>query len=253
MKPSSYDFIKQSIELRLDNIIQLGCKLIMYDHAYHKNTPPTDEEVRNEILSVIKKLNHKKRKSKIKPFAEWTEQDQIAQFTRNRELIRSGEIGGTQNVSYVPADYDVSNPKCLWNLADMCFFIAMLYSGYYYGDEDDIELLQVLEISDTTISEKSHDAIGYWTPKLKKGMSYVNSQGQNSLEIGQYTINIVKDILKKYGGIKGYDKLPRGKGKKTIREEIEKAIIQSKSKADKSKESDVVRNVYKVLKKIRKL
>jgi hypothetical protein len=214
MKPSSYDFIKQSIGLRLDNIIQLGCKLLMHDNAYHKKPLLTDEEVRRKILSIINKSTNKKRKSKIKPYSEWTEQDQIAQFTRNRELIRSGEIGGIQDVSYVPSDYDISNPKCLWNLADMCFFIAMLYSGYYYGDEDDIELLQVLEISDTTISEKSHDAIGYWTPKLKNKMSYVNSQGQNSLEVGEYTINIVKDILKKYGGIKGYDKLSTRQGEK---------------------------------------
>lgn len=239
MEQSSYDLIKQSIELRLDNIIQLGCKLLMYDNAYHKKPLLTDEEVRCMILSVINKSTNKNRKSKIKPYAEWTEQERIAEFTRNRELIRSGEIGGIQDVSYVPSDYDISKPKCLWNLADMCFFIAMLYSNYYYGDEDDIKLLKVLDFFDTTISKKSHEAIGYWTPKLKNIMSYVNSQGQNSLEVGQWTMNTAKDVLKEYGGIKGYDNLPRGKKGK---------VIDEIGKATKFKNE---RQVYKILNKLR--
>ncbi|GAB6269388.1 hypothetical protein DS62_13190 [Smithella sp. SC_K08D17] len=74
---NSYDLIKQSMGLRLDNIIQLGCKLLMYDNAYHKKPPPTDEEVRCMILSVINKSTNKNCKSKIKPYAEWTEQERI--------------------------------------------------------------------------------------------------------------------------------------------------------------------------------
>jgi hypothetical protein len=239
MEQSSYDLIKQSIGLRLDNIIQLGCKLLMYDNAYRKKPPPTDEEVRRKILSVINKSTNKKRKSKIKPYAEWTEQERIAEFTRNRELIRSGEIGGTQDVSYVPSDYDISKPKCLRNLAEFCFFIAILYAGYYYGDGDDIESLKVSDFFDITISKKSHEAIGYWTPKLKKGMSYVYSQGKNSLEVGQCTMNIAKDVLKKYGGIKGYKELRPGE-KKNVRDEIEEAT-QFKDE----------RQVYNILKKLR--
>ncbi len=246
---NSYDLIKQSMGLRLDNIIQLGCKLLMYDNAYHKKPPPTDEEVRCMILSVINKSTNKNCKSKIKPYAEWTEQERIAEFTKNRELIRSGKIGVTQDVL---SDYDISKPKCLRNLAEFCFFIAMLYAAYYCGDEGDIEYSKVLDFFDTTISKKSHEAIGHWTPKLNKGMSYVNSQGRNSLEVGQCTINIAKDVLTKYGGIKAYDNLPRGE-KKKLREEIEKAIIESKSKADKSKALNVERNVYNILNKIRNL
>jgi len=239
MEQNDYDLIKQSTGLKLDNIIQLGCKLIMYDHAYHKNTPPTDEEVRNEILSVIKKLNHKKRKSKIKPFAEWTEQERIDKFNRNRELIRKGETDGAQDEPYDPSDYDISKPKCLRNLADLCFLLVMMYASYYYGDENDIELLKVLDFFDTTISKKSHEAIGYWTPKLKKGMSYVNSQGTNSIEVGQYTINIAKGVLKEYGGIKGYDNLPRGKKVKVIYEIEEAAKFNDE------------RQVYRILNKLR--
>jgi len=188
MEQSSHDLIKQGIGPRLDNLIQVGCKLLMYDNAYRKKPPPTDEKVRCMILSVFNKPTERNRQSKIKPFAEWTEQERIAQFTRNRALIRSGEIGGIQDVSHDPSDYDTSKQKCLRNLAEFCFFIAMLYAAYDYGDEDDIEYLKVLDFFDTTISKKSHEAIGYWTPKLKNAMSYVNSQGQNSLEIGLCTL-----------------------------------------------------------------
>lgn len=125
MEQSSNDLMKQSVGLRLDNIIQLGCKLLMYNNAYRKKPPPTDEEIRCMILSAINKPTNKKRKSKIKPYAEWTEQERIAQLTRNRELIHSGEIGGMQDVSYDPSDYDISKQKCLRNLADFCFYIAM--------------------------------------------------------------------------------------------------------------------------------
>ena len=239
MEQSSHDLIKQRIGLRLDNIIQLGCKLLIYDNAYRKKPLPTDKEVKRKILSVINKPTNKKNKSKIKPYTEWTEQERIAEFTRNRELIRSDEIGGTQDVSYVPFDYDINEPKCLLNLAEFCFDIAMFYAAYYYGDEDDIELLNALDFCDATISKKSHEAIGYWTPKLKKGMSYVNSQGQKSLENGQYTMSIAKDVLKKYGGVKGYDKLMRGEKGKVL-EEIKKESLL-----------DDERQVYNVLNKLR--
>jgi len=211
----------------------------MYDNVYRKKPPPTDEEVRCKILSVINKSTNKKRESQVKPYAEWTEQERIAEFARNRELIRSDEIGGIQNVSYVPSDYGISKTKCLLNLAEFCFDIAMFYAAYYYGDEDDIELLKVIDFFDTTISQKSHEAIGYWTPKLKKVMSYVNSQGQNSLEVGQWTMNTAKDVLRQYGGIKGYDNLPRGKKGKVI-DEIEEAA--------KFKDG---RQVFNILKKLR--
>jgi len=239
-RQNSYDLIKQSMGLRLDNIIQLGCTLLMYDNAYRKKPPPTDEEVRCMILSVINKSKNKNRKSKTKPYAVWTEQERIAEFTKNRELIRSGEIGVTQDVSDVPSDYDISKPKCLRNLAEFCFFIAMLYEAYYCGEEDDIEYSKVLDFFATTISNKSHEAIGHWTPKLKKGMSYVNSQGKKSLENGQYTMSIVKDVLEKYGGVKGYDKLMRGEKGKVLQE------IQKESLLD-------VRHVYNILNKIRNL
>ena len=239
MEQSSHDLIKQSMGLRLDNIIQLGCKLLMYDNAYRKKPPPTDEEVRCMILSVINKPTKINRKSKIKPFAERTEQERIAEFTRNRELIRIGEIGVMKDVSDDFSDYDISKQKCLRNFAEFCFVIAMYYAAYYYGDEDDRELLKVLYFFDTTISNKSHEAIGYWTPKLKKGMSYVNSQGQNSLEIGQLTMNIAKNVLREHGGIKGYENLPRGsKGK--VRDAIEEAA--------KFKDE---RQVFNILKKLR--
>jgi len=239
VKLNSYDFIKQSIGLRLDNVIQLGCQLLMYDNAYHKKPLLTDEEVRSKILSAINQLTNKKHKSKIKFFAEWTEQERIDEFTRNRELILSGEIGSAQDGSYDTYYYDISNPRCLWNFADMCFLIAIMYCNYYAEDEDDFELLKVIDFFDTTISKKSHEVIGYWKPKLKTRMSYVNSQGQNSLEVGQCTINIAKDVLQKCGGIKGYDNLPRGKKGKVI-DEIAKAV---QFKDD--------RQVYKILNKLR--
>jgi hypothetical protein len=69
---------------------------------------------------------------------------------------------------------------------------------------------------------------------------------------GQNRINAAKNILKKYGGIKGYYKLRRGEGKGQIREEIAEAFIQLKPKADRSKEFiDVERDVYIILKKLR--
>ena len=238
MEQGSHDLIKQGIGLRLENIIQLGCKLLMYDNAFRKKPPPTDEEVRRMILSVINKSTNKNRKSKIKSFTEWTEQERIAEFTRNRGLIRSVEMGGIQDGSDDPSDYDISKQKCLRNLAEFCFCIAIFYSAYDYGDEDDIECLKVLDFFDTTISKKSHEAIGYWTQKLP----YVNSQGQNSLELGQWSINTAKEVLKKYGGIKGYDKLPSGKeeGKGKVIDEI---VIATKFKDE--------RQVYKILNKIR--
>ncbi len=239
MEQSNHDLVKQSIGLRLDNIIQLGCNLLMYDNGYRKKPPPTDEEVRCMIISVINESTDDKRKSKIKPFSEWTEQERIAQFARNRELIHSGEMDGMQEGSYDPSDYDISKQKCLRNLAEFCFFIATLYACYYYGDEDEMELLEVLDSFDITISKKSHEAIGYWTPRLRKVMSYVNSQGQNSLEVGQCTMNIAKDVLKEYGGIKGYDNLPRG-GKRKVIDEIEAA----------AKFNDE-RQVYNILNKLR--
>jgi len=231
MEQSSHDLMKQTIGLRLDNIIQLGCKLLMYNNAYRKKPPPTDEEVRCMILSVINKPTNKKRKSKIKPYAEWTEQERIAEFVQNRELIGRG----IHDVSYDPSDYDISKQKCLRNLAEFCFYIAMFYAAYYYGDADDLEILKVFNFFDNTISKKSHEAIGYWTHKLP----YVNSQGQNSLELGQWSINTAKEVLKKYGGIKGYDNLPRGEKSKVI-EVIEKAA--------KFKDE---RQVYKILNKLR--
>ena len=231
--------MKQIVGLRLDNIIQLGCKLLMYNNAYRKKPPPTDEEVRCMILSVINKPTNKKRKSKIKPYAEWTEQERIAGFTQNRELIRKGEIGGMQDVSFNPSDYDINNPTCLRNLAEFCFLIAMWYAVYFYGDEDDMELLKVFGFFDTTISQKSHEAIGYWTPKLNKVMSYVNSQGKNSIEVGQCTMDMAKDVLKEYGGIKGYDNLPRGKKGKVI------------DKIEEAARFEDVRQVFNILKKLR--
>ncbi len=235
MEQSSHDLMKQIVGLRLDNIIQLGCKLLMYNNAYRKKPPPTDEEVRCMILSVINKPTNKKRKSKIKPYAEWTEQERIAGFTQNRELIRKGEIGGMQDVSFNPSDYDINNPTCLRNLAEFCFCIAMFYAAYYYGDADDIEFLKVFNFFDNTISKKSHEAIGYWTRKLP----YVNSQGQNSLELGQWSVNTAKEVLKKYGGIKGYNYLRRGEKSKVIK------VIE---KAAKFKDE---RQVYNILNKLR--
>jgi len=218
-----------------DGLIKLGCKLIMFDAAYRKKPTPTDEDVAKIVKSVITKpTSKKKRKSKIKPYAEWTEQERIAEFTRNRELIRSGRL----HVSDDEADlsgFDLSKQKCLRNFADACFLIALFYEPYYYGDEDDIELLKVLDIFETTISKKSHEAIGYWTHKLP----YVNSQGQNSLEVGQWTMNIAKDVLEKYGGIKDYDKVPRGKKVKVIEEIREAAQFKDE------------RQVYKILNKLR--
>ena len=222
MEQSSHDLIKQNIGLRLDNIIQLGCKLLMFDNAYHKKPMPTDEEVRSKILSVINKSTNKKRKSKIKPYAEWTEQERIAEFTRNRELIRelirSGEIVGIQDVSDVPSDYDISKPKCLRNLADMCFFIAMLYSNYYYGDEDDIELLKVLDFFDTTISKKSHEAIGYWLASSEKK----NPGAERMKELSKNRTIIIRKILEemniKNTGIFRTEKIKREKFFTTAKE-----------------------------------
>lgn len=232
MGESSHDSI---IGLRVDNLITLGCKLLMFDAAYRKKTTPTDKDVARLIKSVIDKLPVKKRKPKIKPFADWTEQERIALFTRNSELIRSGEIGRIQDAPYDHSDYDISKQKCLRNFAELCFLIAILYAGYYYREENDAELLQSLDIFYTTISQKSHEAIGYWTPEL----SYVYSQGQHSREAGGWTIKIAKDILEKHGGIKGYCKLLRGEKGKVIRE-IEKAAKFNNE-----------RQVFKILNKLK--
>lgn len=244
---------KKRIAAHIDNLIELGIRLIMLKAAYRKKPAPKDKDIERIIKSAITKSKNKNRKSKIKPFAEWSEQERVAEFTRNRELIRSGEIHNiSNNEIWDFSDYNTEKQKCLRNFADACFLIALLYLPYCYVDESDIELLIGLEYLDNTISKKSNEAIGYWTLKVNKTMSYVNSQGKNSLETGQETTKAAKDVLEKYGGIEGYYKLRRGE-KKEVREEIAEAIIQLKPKADRSKESDVERNVYNILNKIKNL
>ncbi|KQC08178.1 MAG: hypothetical protein APR62_05205 [Smithella sp. SDB] len=232
---------KKRIAAHIDNLLELGVRLIMINAAYRKKLAPSDKDVERIIKSAITKPT--KRKSKIKPFAEWTEQERIALFSKNRELIRRGEIHNISNNEIQDfSDYDIEEQKSLRNFADACFLIALLYLPYCYENDGNIESLRGLEYLDNTISKKSNEAIGYWTLKVNKAMSYVNSQGQNSIEIGQCNIGIAKDVLKKYGGVEAYDALSRGKGKKEIREAIEKAI---KAKDEKS--------VYNILNKIRNL
>lgn len=247
--------MKQIIPLHLNNLITLGCKLLMYDAAYRKKPAPTDKDVEQFIKSIITKPTTKKRKAKIKPFAELNEQERIALFTKNRELIRNVDIHNTADVEIqdVASDYDISKPECLRNFAYDCFFIALLYSTYCAGYDDCEELMDILDLVDYTISQKACEAMGYWTIKLNKTISYVNSQGKSSFEAGQCTMNAAKVALKKYGGIEGYYNLRRGE-KKKAREEIEQAIIQLKSEADRNDEFiDVERNVYNILKKIKHL
>jgi len=245
---------KRRIAARIDNLIELGGRLVMLNAAYRKKPAPTDKDVARIIKSAITKPAIKDRKSKIKPFAEWTEQERLALFSKNRESIRSGEIHNISNneILDVSSDYNIEKQKCLRNFADACFLIALLYFPYCYENDGNIESLRGLEYLDNTISKKANQAIGYWALKVNKTIAYVNSQGKMSQGEGQNRINAAKNILKKYGGIKGYYKLRRGEGKGQIREEIAEAFIQLKPKADRSKEFiDVERDVYIILKKLR--
>ncbi|MDY0326449.1 MAG: hypothetical protein RBQ87_09805 [Candidatus Cloacimonadaceae bacterium] len=201
----------------LDELIYTGVRLLILDRTYHnKPAPiPTDDDVRQMIESV---MVDPPKQIDMPPAAGPKEFQSL--FARNRKLLaEAAKVDADIDLS----DFDRTNSKCLKAHAEICFNLAVFLSS---------GLLNELEDCCDTVLREANLAAGYWSEKIK--------QGQNSAELGLWSMEKAKELLKKYGGIAGYDNLPRGKKSKVI-EEV----------ADELKFRDV-RQAYNILKKLRK-
>ena len=201
----------------LDELIYTGVRLLILDRAYHnKPAPiPTDDDVRQMIESV---MVDPPKQIDMPPTASPKEPQAL--FTRNRKLLaEAAKVDADIDLS----DFDRTNSKCLKEHAEICLNLAVFLSS---------GLLNELEDCSDTVLREANLAAGYWSEKIK--------QGKNSAELGQWSMERAKKVLEKYGGIVGYEKLGYGKKTKVI-EEL----------ADELKFDDV-RQVYNILKKLRK-
>ncbi len=233
----------------MQRLVELGCRLIMSAKAFGENSDMPLDENAMDVLRALKtettandyQFKHQEH------FDRFTNRERIDLFTRNRKIIH--EITNKDEQQNVPDfDYDIHKPGSLQDLGFTCFVLSLWYSLLYDEakvkkdgmDDKDDEAITALFVVDDEISRRSRETIGYWSARSERKISYARNQGANSHQAGQWNVDKATDILKKYGGIDGYDRLKRGEKKKII-DEIEKAV--------KAKD---VRNIYKIFNKIRK-
>ena len=236
------------LEKRMESLIELGCRLIMSAKALGEyGDMPLDENAR-DVLCALKNETATNDYQRINQehFDQWNNQERIDLFTRNRKNLKMASEDEQQNLAF---DYDIHKSSSLQDLSFMCFVLSLWYALLYdaikvkkdgMADKDDDEAITVLFMVDDKISKRSHEAIGYWSAKSERKISYARNQGALSRQVGEWSADRAVKILQKHGGIEGYDRLKRGEKKKII-DEIEKAV--------KAKD---VRNIYNILNKIRK-
>ena len=201
----------------LDELIRTGVRLLMLDNAYHRK--PTSIQTDDDVIKMIKTVIDEPPIQIDEPL-ELTSEKLLKQFTDNREAIRRGDDEG-DDVDLT--EFEKTDPECLRMFAELCFTLAIFASS---------ELFDGLDGCSQTILSEANFTAGYWTEKMKLG--------QNSAELGMWSIERAKKFLKRYGGIEGYNKLPYGEKSKAV-EELADAL-QFKN----------VRQAYNILKKLRK-
>lgn len=201
----------------IDELIRIGVRLLMLDNAYYRKPRqiPTDDDVIEMIKTVMDEPP-----IQIDDPPEPTSEELLKQFTHNREAIRRDDYEG-DDVDLT--EFEKTDPECLRMFAELCFTLAIFVST---------ELFDGLDGCSQRILSEANFAAGYWTEKTKLG--------QNSRELGQWSIKRVKKALEKYGGIVGYEKLRYGEKSKVVEELA--AVLKFED----------VRQVYNILKKLRK-
>lgn len=165
------------------------------------------------------------------------------------------------NISYISEPPAISNPNTSWYEGPIFPLVPFFDSDYkdlscfrIIGDDCD-DLLDFLKNAKKLssyiltylfmgiiydIERRFYYLIGYHRKKYERSEVYKNGPGQASAAVGKWTLIEAEKVLQAYGGIKGYDTLPRGQ-KSPVRDKIARAI----------KDPDG-RNVFNVLKKMRK-
>ena len=209
------------------------------DMPLDENAMDILRDLKTETMANDYQFKHQER------FDLFTNQERIDLFTRNKIILKMTNEDDQQNVP--DFDYDIHKPGSLQDLGFTCFVLSLWYSLLYDEakvkkdgmDDKEDEAITVLFMVDDEISRRSREAIGYWSARSERKISFARNQGANSHQVGQWNADRAVKILQKYGGIDGYDSLKRGEKKKVI-DEIEKAV--------KAKD---VRNIYNILNKIR--
>lgn len=233
--------ISSWLSWRMVKLMGLGCRLSMaYKSLDTQKEIPHDEaaldELYNNIQDAVKNLP---------PENSNQDQDQDQRFfARFKDYVISNEDELMGALDYV-RDCDIKEQESLQELGMWCFILAYLYNDCQAevkkngtNDQDDEATTTLLKI-DEGITEKSYEALGYWSRKSEIKISAARIQGAMSKEIGDLSVKEAEKILEKFGGIVGYSALGYGQ-KKPLTDEI----------AQKLKLKDK-RHVYNILKKIK--
>jgi hypothetical protein len=163
------------LEKRMECLIELGCRLIMSAKALGKYSDmPLDQDARDMLCTLKTETTTNDYQSKHQEhFDQWTNQERIDLFTRNRKVLNMANEDDKQNIA---SDFDIHKPGSLQNLGFVCFTLSLWYSLLYdeikvkkdgMADKDDNEEITFLFMLDDDISRRSREAIGYWTARLE--------------------------------------------------------------------------------------
>lgn len=224
-----------SYNIRITKLIGLGTRLSLCEKSLiNYDDPPSELNAFTASLENLTKVTTLMEKQNNKDY----DPDKIFK-----------EVGINHEVELIDAlDYilncDIREEESLSELGIWCFLLAHFYCEFIEkiqnnkdGQYD--EEFTVFCSLDREISEKSYEAIGYWSAKAEPKISAARNQGAMSKEIGELSIKEAEKILDKIGGIEGYIGLVHGQ-KKYFRDEIEKKLHLKDG-----------RHVYNILKSIK--
>lgn len=203
------------LKKRMECLIELGCRLIMSAKALGQyDNMPLDQDARNMLCTLKTENTTNDHQSKHQEhFDQWTNQERIDLFTRNRKVLNMANENDQQNIAF---DFDIHKSESLQDLGFTCFILSSQYALLYdkikvkkdgMADKDDNEAITVLFMVDDEISRRSREAIGYWTAKLehkKRSKNQETKQQQEAIKEEYVTnayLNLIKDEKKIFANL----------------------------------------------------